>query len=286
MRSLICAASLLGFLAVIAWTSHPASAQDDDEMPTIKQIMAKLHKGAKAPLKTVQTQLKGDSPDWSKVETEAKIIEKFGAFLPKAEPPKGEKASYEKLAKAYEKNAKALKEAAEKEDLTKARDATKGLGKSCAGLPQGPPADLSGEMKAPCRVGIAGAHPDMSRSGHLARSHRDAAITMQFPMISHKAARFTESVIRGMSIEARRARRGEPGAGHAGLPGPGGGQGGGLPRDRGRHQSVRDHLGCARPAPGDRRACRLAPGPAGGSRDRDHRHLRQHRGDAGAAACR
>ena len=131
MRSLICAASLLGFLAVIAWTSRPAGAQDD-EMPTIKQIMAKLHKGAKAPLKTVQTQLKGDSPDWSKVETEAKIIEKFGAFLPKAEPPKGEKASYEKLAKSYEKNAKALKEAAEKEDLTKARDATKALGKSCA----------------------------------------------------------------------------------------------------------------------------------------------------------
>ncbi len=101
-------------------------------MPTIKQIMAKLHKGAKAPLKTVQTQLKGDSPDWSKVETEAKIIEKFGAFLPKAEPPKGDKASYEKLAKAYEKNAKALKEAAEKEELTKARDATKALSKSCA----------------------------------------------------------------------------------------------------------------------------------------------------------
>ena len=91
----------------------------------------------------MQAQLKGDSPDWAKVETEAKIIEKFGAFLPKTEPPKGDKASYEKLAKAYEKNAKALEEAAEKEDLAKARDATKKLGELLQGLPQGPQADLS-----------------------------------------------------------------------------------------------------------------------------------------------
>jgi cytochrome c556 len=131
MRSLICAASLLGLLAVVAWTSRPAGAQSDDESPTIKQIMAKLHKGAKAPLKAVQAELKGDSPDWSKVGTEAKVIEKYGAFLPKADPPKGDKTSYEKLAKAYATNAKALNVAAEKEDLTKAKDATKKLGGSC-----------------------------------------------------------------------------------------------------------------------------------------------------------
>ena len=45
MRALICAASLLGLLTVVAWTSSPAGAQDD-EKPTIKEIMAKLHKGA------------------------------------------------------------------------------------------------------------------------------------------------------------------------------------------------------------------------------------------------
>ena len=131
MRSLICAATVLGFLAVAGWTSRPAGAQSDDEPPTIKQIMAKLHKGSKAPLTTVKNALKSDSPDWSKIETEAKVIEKFGALLPKAEPPRGEKASYEKLARAYEKNAKALKEAAEKEDLAKARDACKKLSGSC-----------------------------------------------------------------------------------------------------------------------------------------------------------
>jgi cytochrome c556 len=130
MRALICAASLLGILSVVAWTSSPAGAQDE-EKPTIKQIMAKLHKPSKGVLHVVKAELKSDSPDWSKVETEAKIIEKLGAFLPKAEAPKGDQASYEKLAKAYAKNAKALEEAAGDKDLDKARDATKKLGASC-----------------------------------------------------------------------------------------------------------------------------------------------------------
>src|SRR5262245_59154736 len=50
MRALICAASLLGLLTVVAWTSRPAGAQDDEKM-TIKQIMGKIHKGSKAPIK-------------------------------------------------------------------------------------------------------------------------------------------------------------------------------------------------------------------------------------------
>jgi cytochrome c556 len=131
MRLLICAASLLGLLTVIAWTSSPAGAQSDDEMPTLKEIMAKLHKGSKAPLNTVKNALKNESPDWAKIETDAKVIEKLGAFLPKTEPPRGDKASYEKLAKAYASNAKKLEEAAEKQDLEKARAASKSLGGSC-----------------------------------------------------------------------------------------------------------------------------------------------------------
>ncbi len=90
-----------------------------------------MHKGSKAHLTAVKNALKNDSPDWSKVATEAKVIEKFGAFLPKAEPPRGDKESYVKLAKDYEANAKALKEAAEKEDLDQARAASKKLGGSC-----------------------------------------------------------------------------------------------------------------------------------------------------------
>ncbi len=132
MRALICAASVLGVLAFVAWTGSPAGAQsDDDDVPTIKEIMAKLHKGAKAPLNAVKAELKSESPDWTKVEVDAKIIDKFGTLLTKTDPPKGSKASYEKLTKAYASSAKALEDAAEKQDLPKAREATKKLGGSC-----------------------------------------------------------------------------------------------------------------------------------------------------------
>jgi cytochrome c556 len=130
MRALICAASLLGILTVVAWTATPAGAQDEEKL-TIKEIMAKLHKGAKAPLNAVKAELKSDSPDWAKLEVEAKVIEKLGSYLPKTEAPKGDQASYEKLAKAYEKSAKALNAAAGEKDLEKAKDASKKLGASC-----------------------------------------------------------------------------------------------------------------------------------------------------------
>ena len=131
MRSLMCVASVLVLLAVAGWVSHPAGAASDDETPTIKKIMQTLHKGAKAPLNTVKASLKGDSPDWSQIEKDAEIIAKYGAFLTKGEPPKGEKADFEQLAKAYERSAKSLKTAAEKEDLKSARSASKKLGDSC-----------------------------------------------------------------------------------------------------------------------------------------------------------
>ena len=130
MRALICAASLLGLLGLFAWSASPAGAQDD-EKPTIKDIMAKLHKGSKGALNVVKAELKGESPNWGKVETEAKIIDKLGAYLAKTEAPKGDQAAYEKLAKAYHKNAKDLAEAAGDKNLDKAKAATKKLGASC-----------------------------------------------------------------------------------------------------------------------------------------------------------
>ena len=41
----------------------PAAGAQDEEKPTIKQIMAKLHKGAKAPLKAVQAEMAGLAAD-------------------------------------------------------------------------------------------------------------------------------------------------------------------------------------------------------------------------------
>ena len=79
----------------------PAGASSDEETPTIKKVMQTLHKGKTSPLNTVKTALKGDSPDWTKVQKEAKVFATYGAALPKNDPPRGDKASYEKLAKAY-----------------------------------------------------------------------------------------------------------------------------------------------------------------------------------------
>jgi cytochrome c556 len=132
MRSLFCAASVAALLTVAGWACRPADgANDDEEKTSIKKIMDTLHKGAGAPIATVKTELKNDSPDWAKVQKDAKLLAKFGALLSANEPPRGAKASFEKLAKNYATNAKALQEATDKEDLKGARDAAKKLGSSC-----------------------------------------------------------------------------------------------------------------------------------------------------------
>ena len=131
MRALLCATSVLVLLLVAGLVSGPAGAQDDEKVPSVKKIMGVLHKGAKAHLSKVKTALKGDSPDWAEVLKDAKAIAKNGAYLAKNDPPRGEKESWERLAKTYASTAKTLEKAAEKEDLTKARAATKKLSASC-----------------------------------------------------------------------------------------------------------------------------------------------------------
>ncbi len=132
MRSLMCAASVLACVAVACLSAGSAGASaDDEETPTIKTVMEKLHKGAKSPVNTVKAELKGSSPDWESVQKEAKVIKKYGDALAKNDPPRGKKESYEKLAKAYASSAKSLEEAAEKEDLKAARDASKKISGSC-----------------------------------------------------------------------------------------------------------------------------------------------------------
>ena len=62
--------------------------------------------GRQRPLAKLKKALKAESPDWSDVQKLTKDFEKYGAFLEKNDPPRGEKADFEKLAKAYYKNAK------------------------------------------------------------------------------------------------------------------------------------------------------------------------------------
>jgi cytochrome c556 len=116
---------------VAAVLSASPAASGDDETPTIKQVMDKLHKGARSPLAQLKTALKAANPDWTKVQKSTKEMVTYGAALPKNDPPRGDKASFEKLATAYYDNAKALDEAAEKEDKQVAQAAYAKVSASC-----------------------------------------------------------------------------------------------------------------------------------------------------------
>ena len=58
MKKLACVASVLAVLA-----ASSLAATDDQESPTIKDVMQKLHMGADSPLAKLKTALKADSPD-------------------------------------------------------------------------------------------------------------------------------------------------------------------------------------------------------------------------------
>ncbi len=128
MRSLICAVSAMCLLVIAGVVSRGAS----DETPaTIEKIMDTLHKGKKSASSVLKTALKSSSPDWATIQKEAKAYSKYAADLPKNDPPKGDPAAFKKLAKAFAANAKALNEAAEKEDLAAAKAAFAKNGASC-----------------------------------------------------------------------------------------------------------------------------------------------------------
>lgn len=124
MKRLVCLTSTLAVLAFLA-----GAATDDS--PTIKQVMAKLHKGANAPLAKLKTALKAESPDWKAVQDLSKDFVILGAALSKNDPPRGEKSDFVKLANAYYEDAKALDDASKAEDKAKAQAALNKIGASC-----------------------------------------------------------------------------------------------------------------------------------------------------------
>jgi cytochrome c556 len=131
MRSLFCAAGGLAVLTVAGLLSGPAAATSDDEVPSIKKVMKKLNSGKTAPIAKVKAALKGESPSWTEVQKEAKVIAALTSALPKNDPPRGEKEAYDKLANAFASAAKSLEESAEKEDLAGTRAALKKMTTSC-----------------------------------------------------------------------------------------------------------------------------------------------------------
>jgi cytochrome c556 len=130
MKRLTCMASVLALLAAVALGTDQAGA-GNTEAPSIKDVMDKLHKGANSPLAKLKKSLKAQPPNWKDIQDSTKLFAELGTSLPDNDPPKGNKDSFKKLAIAYSENAKALDDAARKENQADAQAAYSKLSTSC-----------------------------------------------------------------------------------------------------------------------------------------------------------
>jgi len=120
----------LGLLAVL--TDGGLYAGDDQSPETASEIMKKTH-GKTGLRKAIDNNLKANPVDWDKVQKDTKVYAELAGMLGKATPPKGDKASWEKLTKTFADTTKELNADAEKKDAAAARaDLTK-IGGSCMG---------------------------------------------------------------------------------------------------------------------------------------------------------
>jgi cytochrome c556 len=103
----------------------------DDKHPSIDEIMKKVNNAKTGLHKKVGEGLKSAAPNWDEMQKQMKDYTKLCSSLCKNDPPKGDKASWEKLCKAYAEEAKKLQEAVDKKDKDAANKAHKALSKSC-----------------------------------------------------------------------------------------------------------------------------------------------------------
>jgi cytochrome c556 len=125
---------LCGLAAVVAALTAfgllPASAADD-KTPSISDIMKKCNGGPKGLCAVIGKGLQAKDPDWAEIQKESKELVECSAFLPKNKAPKGDQASFEKLAKGYVDIAKDIQAAADKKDQKDAAAAQKKLTGTC-----------------------------------------------------------------------------------------------------------------------------------------------------------
>src|SRR5207248_1785590 len=99
--------------------------------PTIKEIMSKLTKGPNSLTPVIGKELKADEPPWETVQPQTKEFAQLAAAMSKNDPPKGHKASWEKLTAAYAEWAADLDQAAQAKDKEAALEAHGKLAGSC-----------------------------------------------------------------------------------------------------------------------------------------------------------
>ncbi|WP_165248851.1 cytochrome c [Paludisphaera soli] len=130
MKSLICGASLAA-LVLIAGLSAARVDAAADEAASIEVVMKKLFAGKNSPNNTLKAAAKAGSPDWAKVKEASDVFAKYAPALAANQPPKGDKASWDKLTKALAEHAESLGTAVDKKDVDGFKAATKSIGGSC-----------------------------------------------------------------------------------------------------------------------------------------------------------
>jgi len=115
MRSLLKKTSLLACVLGLLALTAPADGQNA-KVPSIKEVMAKLNKGPNALGPTLGKAIKAETPNWDEIQKETQAFQTYVAALLKHDPPRGDRASWDKLTKAYLQGAQALDAAAQKKD--------------------------------------------------------------------------------------------------------------------------------------------------------------------------
>ena len=99
--------------------------------PSIKEIMTKLTKGPNSLTPVIGKELEAENPPWETLRPQTKEFALLATAMGKNDPPKGHKASWEKLTSAYVEWASDLDKAAQTKDKNAALEAHGKLAGSC-----------------------------------------------------------------------------------------------------------------------------------------------------------
>ena len=116
--------------AILMAVACSVAAEDKEAKPKdIEEIMKKAHGGAKAYIKAVNKAVKDKK--WDDAAPTAKAWAAIAPHLSSFDPPKGDKASWKKMADAYGKQVKELEAAVKEKDEKAAKAALGKIQKGC-----------------------------------------------------------------------------------------------------------------------------------------------------------
>ena len=103
-----------------------------DKAPTVKEIMEQANK-PNGLFFDLKRDLRDDDPMWEDMKGRARELLRLAEALPKAKPPQGAQASWDRLTRDNLARVKALAQAVENQDKKAARTAHDRLGAGCKG---------------------------------------------------------------------------------------------------------------------------------------------------------